>query len=63
MKGFNLQPSTGKTCANCAMSKNHLANGLICLYTDKPARDGEKCGLYLPKRKDEDAEENQGELF
>ena len=63
MKGFNLQPSTGKTCANCAMSKNHLENGLICLYTDKPARDGEKCGLYLPKRKDEDAEENQEELF
>jgi len=40
MKGFNLQPSTGKTCANCAMSKNHLANGLICLYTDKPASTG-----------------------
>ena len=63
MKGFNLQPSTGKTCANCAMSRNHLAMGLICLYTDRPARDGEKCGLYLPKRKDEDAEEKQGELF
>ena len=26
-------------------------------------RDGEKCGLYLPKRKDEDSEEKQEELF
>lgn len=63
MKGFNLQPSTGETCANCAMSKNHLAIGLICLYTDKPAKDCEKCGLYLPKRTESKTEETQNELF
>ena len=63
MKGFNLKPSTGKTCATCAMSRNHLAMGLICLYTDKSARNGEKCGLYLPKRTESKTEETQNELF
>lgn len=37
------------------------ATGKTC--ANKSARDVEKCGLYLPKRKDEEAEEKQEELF
>jgi hypothetical protein len=64
MKGFGLKESTTeKNCSNCAMSEGHLVRGLLCKYTDKPAKDCEKCGLYLPKRTESNSEETQNELF
>ena len=64
MKGFGLNESTTeKNCSNCAMSQKHLVRGLLCLYTDKPAKNCEKCGLYLPKRTEQKTEEKQNELF
>lgn len=59
------QPATNiKSCPLCIYSESNIATGIHCQMFDLPTRQDRRCGVFLPKRKEEkEIFVNQGELF
>jgi hypothetical protein len=59
------QPATDeKSCPICVYSESNIATGLHCLMFDLPTRQDRRCGVFLPKRKEEmEVKETQIDLF